>query len=81
MIFNIQLVCPNGSKMLIRSRQVDPKMVILAVMLAHLGALGCHLGSELLQLGLQDASSCKGSNLKQRLRILAADPSRLQARI
>ena len=45
MIFNIQHVCP-----------VNPKMVILAVMLSHLGALGRHLGSKLLQLGLQDAS-------------------------
>ena len=39
-----------------RSCQVDPKMAILAVMLAHLGALGRHLGPKLLQLGLQEAS-------------------------
>ena len=31
-------------------------MVILAVMLAYLGALGRHLEPKLLQLGLQDAS-------------------------
>ena len=31
-------------------------MVILAVMLAYLGALGRHLGPKLLQLGPQEAS-------------------------
>ena len=49
-------MAPKSSPNRPRSRQVGPKMLILAVMLAYLGALGRHLGPKLLQLGPQEAS-------------------------
>ena len=53
MVFQIQFCLPNGVEMLPTpswKRQVEPKMVILAPLLPHFGALGHYLGSNLVHL-------------------------------
>ena len=47
-------------------RQVEPKMAILAPFLAHLGALGRHLGFNLVHLGAKLGANTHLNGLSQK---------------
>ena len=64
-------------------RQVEPKMAILAPFLAHLGALGRHLGFNLVHLGAKLGAKRHLTGLSQKsfLKVFAGMASRTPPKI
>ena len=77
---------PKGGEMLLNppsNCQVEPKIVVLAPLLAHLGALGRHLGFNLVHLGAKLGAKMHLNGLSQKsfLKVFAGMASRTPPKI
>ena len=84
--FSYPVCLPNGVEMLPKppwKRQVEPKMVILAPLLPHFGALGHYLGSNLVHLGAKLGAKRHLTGLSQKsfLKVFAGMASRTPPKI